>query len=84
MNTTLTIVLYIVIAVVSIFFGYKKGERKGHIKGFLEGVDSEQEYWIKHLPKETANKVMWSKYSKLIELVTMSDEEFEQSLKVEE
>ena len=76
-----TVILFILAVVCSILFGINIGKRKGYTNGWLDGNESANKYWEERVPKEVCDKINNEKYNRLLNLIYMSDEEFEEEMK---
>ena len=74
-------ILFILAVVCSILFGINIGKRKGYANGWLDGNKSANNYWEERVPKEVRDKINNEKYNRLLNLIYMSDEEFEEEMK---
>lgn len=74
-------ILFILAVVCSILFGINIGKRKGYANGWLDGNKSANNYWEERVPKEVCDKINNEKYNRLLNLIYMSDEEFEEKTK---
>ena len=74
-------ILFILAVVCSILFGINIGKRKGYVNGWLDGNKLANKYWEERVPKEVRDRNSNDKYNKLLNLIYMSDEEFEEEMK---
>lgn len=77
----INVILFILAVVCSILFGINIGKRKGYANGWLDGNKSANNYWEERVPKEVCDKINNEKYNRLLNLIYMSDEEFEEKTK---
>ena len=74
-------ILFILAVVCSILLGIIIGKRKGYVNGWLDGNKSANNYWEERVPKEVCDKINNEAYNRLLNLIYMSDEEFEEEMK---
>lgn len=76
-----SVILFILAVIFSILLGINIGKKKGYVNGWLQGNESANKYWEERVPKEVRDKISNDKYNKLLNLIYMSDEEFEEEMK---
>ena len=74
-------ILFILAVVCSTLLGINIGKRKGYTNGWLDGNESANKYWEERVPKEVRDRINNEKYNRLLNLIYMSDEEFEEEMK---
>lgn len=75
-----TVILFILAVIFSILLGINIGKRKGYVNGWLKGNESANKYWEERVPKEVSDRINNEKYNRLLNLIYMSDEEFEKEM----
>lgn len=76
-----SVILFILAVIFSILLGINIGKKKGYVNGWLDGNKLANKYWEERVPKEVRDKISNDKYNKLLNLIYMSDEEFEEEMK---
>ena len=76
-----SVILFILAVVCSILLGINIGKKKGYVNGWLAGNELANKYWEERVPKEVLDRINNDKYHKLLNLIYMSDEEFEEEMK---
>lgn len=74
-------ILFILAVIFSILLGINIGKRKGYYNGWLSGHESANKYWEERVPKDVRDRINNEKYNRLLNLIYMSDEEFEKKMK---
>lgn len=76
-----SVILFILAVIFSILLGINIGKKKGYVNGWLAGNELANKYWEERVPKEVRDRISNDKYNKLLNLIYMSDEEFEEEMK---
>ena len=76
-----SVILFILAVIFSILLGINIGKKKGYVNGWLDGNKLANKYWAERVPKEVRDRISNDKYNKLLNLIYMSDEEFEEEMK---
>lgn len=74
-------ILFILAVIFSILLGINIGKKKGYVSGWLSGHESANKYWEERVPKDVRDRINNEKYNRLLNLIYMSDEEFEKEMK---